>query len=92
MEVRINTTAEGPQTVIHIAGRLAGVAVAQLSEACDSIESSLVLDLTDLMSANTAGIDVIRTLEESGAELRGASPFVQLLLDDSTGIPDRPRT
>ena len=44
-----------------------------------------MLDLSNLLFADDAGIDVIRTLGEKGAELRGASPFVQLLLDDAPG-------
>ena len=85
MEIRIDITSEGPETVVHIAGRLSGVAVAQLEKACDPIEGGFVLDLSNLLFADDAGIDVIRTLGEKGAEVRGASPFVQLLLDDAPG-------
>jgi hypothetical protein len=44
-----------------------------------------VIDISNLLFADDAGIDVIRTLGEKGAEVRGASPFVQLLLDDALG-------
>ena len=85
MEIRIDITSEGPETVVCIAGRLSGVSVAQLRKACDPIEGALVLDLSNLLFADDAGIDVIRTIDEKGAEVRGASPFVQLLLEDTTG-------
>jgi anti-anti-sigma regulatory factor len=83
MEIRIDITSEGPETVVHIAGRLSGVAVAQLRKACDPIEGAFVLDLSNLLFADDAGIDVIHTIVEEGAEIRGVSPFIQLLLDDT---------
>lgn len=81
MEIRIDITSEGPETVVRVAGRLAGVAVAQLRKACDPIEGAFVLDLSNLLFADDAGIDVIHTIVEEGAEVRGASPFIQLLLE-----------
>ena len=86
MEIRIDITSEGPMTVVHITGSLSGAAVAQLRKACDPIEGGFVLDLSNLLIADDAGIDVIHTIVEEGAEVRGASPFVQLLLDGATGI------
>jgi len=83
--IRIDITSEGPETVVRTAGRLSGVAVAQLRKACDPIEGAFVLDLSNLLFADDAGIDVIHTIVEEGAEIRGASPFVKLLLDDTPG-------
>ena len=83
MEIRIDINAEGPETVVHVAGRLSGRAVTQFRQACDPIEDAFVLDLSDLLFADAAGIDVIRTTVEKGTEIRGASPFVQLLLEDT---------
>lgn len=85
MEIRIDITSEGPETVVRVAGRLSGIAVAQLRKACDPIEGAFVLDLSNLIFADVSGIDAIRTIGEKGAEIRGASPFIQLLLDDTTG-------
>jgi len=83
MEIRIDITSEGPETVVHIAGRLSGIAVAQLRKACDPIEGAFVLDLSNLLFADDAGIDTIRRLGEKRAEVRSASPFIQLLIDDT---------
>jgi anti-anti-sigma regulatory factor len=85
MELRIDITSEGPETVVYIVGRLSGTAVAQLRKACDPIEGAFLLDLSKLLFADDAGIDVIHKIVEEGAEVRGASPFVQLLLDDAPG-------
>jgi anti-anti-sigma regulatory factor len=83
MEIRIDIISEGPETVVYIAGRLSGAAVAQLRKACDPIEGAFVLDLSSLIFLDDEGIDAIRTLGEKRAEVRGASPFVQLLLDST---------
>jgi anti-anti-sigma regulatory factor len=83
MEIRIDITSEGPETVIHIAGRLSVTSVAQLKKVCDPIEGAFVIDLSNLLFADDAGIDTIRTIDKKGARVRGASPFIQLLLDDA---------
>jgi anti-anti-sigma regulatory factor len=82
MEIRIDITSEGPETVVYIIGRLSGAAVAELRKSCDPIEGVFLLDLSNLLLADDAGIDVIRKLCEKGTEVRGASPFIQLLLDN----------
>ena len=83
MEIRIDITSEGFETVVRVAGRLSGITVAQLRKACDPIEGAFVLDLSNLLFADDAGIDTIRTLRENGAEIRRASPFIQLLLEST---------
>ena len=85
MEVRIDITSEGPETVIRIAGRLTGSSVEQLRKVCDPIENPFALDLSSLMFADDAGIEAVRATGEKGAKIRGASPFIQLLLDDTSG-------
>ena len=85
MGFRIDITSEGPETVVYIVGRLSGAAVAQLRKVCDPIEGAFVLELSNLMFADDAGIDVIHMIAEEGAEIRGASPFVELLLNDAPG-------
>ena len=84
MGIRIDTTSEGPETVIHVAGRLSETTVAQLKKACDLIEGTFVVDLSNLLFADDTGTDTILTLCEKGAKVRGASPFIQLLLDDAS--------
>jgi len=85
MEIRIDIELEGPETVCYVAGRLTGPAIAQLADACESMEGHYVLDLSKLMFANDTGAEVIRTLCERGAEIRGASTFIKLLINGKTG-------
>ena len=82
MEIHIDIKTEGSRTVVRVAGSLSGDAIVQLREACDRIEGAFVLDLSNLRFADAAGTGVIRKLGEKGANVRGASPFVQLLLDE----------
>ena len=84
VEIRIDITSEGPEQVVRVAGRLTGSAVEQLREVCAPIGGALVLDLSSLTFADDAGIEAVRATAEKGAKIRGASPFIQLLLDDTS--------
>ena len=44
-----------------------------------------MIDLSNLLFADDAGISAIRALVDKGAQVHGASPFVQLLLDSAPG-------
>ena len=81
MDIRIDIENEGPEVVLHVAGRLTGPTITQLSEVCESMESHYVLDLSKLMFADDAGAEAIRTLCEGGAGIRGASSFIRLLIN-----------
>ena len=85
VEIRIDITSEGLETVIRIAGRLSNSAVPQLKKACYPIEDPFVMDLSNLLFADDEGIHAIRALADKGAQIHGASPFVRLLLDAAPG-------
>jgi hypothetical protein len=80
MDIRIDYISSDSKPVFSIAGRLGGSAVIQLKKACDPIEEPMMMDLTNLLFADDRGIDAIRSLIDRGWQIRGASPFVQLLL------------
>jgi hypothetical protein len=82
MSVRIETASEDSQTIVRVAGRLAGPGVHELMRTCRSAGGQCVLDLTGLRSADPDGIEAIRTLVRGVWKLRGVSPFIQLLLND----------
>ena len=81
MAFRIDINSEGPAVVVYVAGRLSGDATKLLRETCDPIKAAFVLDLSKLLFADDVGVDVIREISEQGAKIRGASPFIQLLVD-----------
>ncbi len=85
MEIRIDIESEGPDVVLHVAGRLTGPAIEQLAEACEPMKGRFVLDLSKLKFADDAGTEAIRTLRERGADIRGASSFIKLLINGKTG-------
>ena len=82
MAIRIDIDSHEDATVVRVAGRLTGAAGAQLTEACESKEGNCVLDLSELMFADDAGVEAIRTLREQGADISGASSFIRLLIND----------
>jgi hypothetical protein len=65
--------------VVRLAGSLTQAQVPELLGACEACPS-LVLDLSDLLHADGAGIDAVRQLRGSGASLVGASGYIQLKL------------
>ena len=49
------------------------------------MEGRFVLDLSKLKFTDDAGAEAIRTLRERGADIRGASYFIKLLVNGETG-------
>ena len=81
MDIRVDINSKGSETVICVAGRLTGNLIVHLKKACDSIEKPFAIDLSNLVSVDDDGITAIRELADKGAQVRGVSPFTQLLLD-----------
>ena len=81
MTIRITVSSEGPEVVVYLAGRLSEDATKELIDACDSINGNFVLDLSKLLFADDAGIDVIRVISDQETKIRGASQFIQLLIN-----------
>ena len=83
MAIRVDIKSEEYGLVVYLAGRLTGDEGTQLRNACDPIKGSFVLDLSKLLFANNSGIESIKALREKGAKIREASPFIQLLIDNT---------
>jgi anti-anti-sigma regulatory factor len=73
---------EHDATVVHVDGRLAVGGVRELDRAATVATGAVILDLTNLLSVDDAGVAALRVLSERGARLRGASPYVTLLLGE----------
>jgi hypothetical protein len=76
----IGVAQEAGRRVVRLAGRLSDAQVPELSRACDGA-NQLVLDLTDLLSADAAGLEAIRKLRDAGASISGAPGYIKLKLD-----------
>jgi anti-anti-sigma regulatory factor len=85
LTIRVTTEVGETVTTIRIEGKLTSVSVPDVRAACESANSPLRLDLSGLFSADSDGIRTLRSLSEQGAELNGASPYInQLLLEANT--------
>lgn len=80
MSVRITSISETTGTVLQIAGKLRTEDVDELEREASAVTGQLVLDVSDLTSADAAGAESLRTLTHRGAELRGISTYLALLL------------
>ena len=81
MGLYISQTTDGSTTIIKVDGRLVGEGVEELKRVCRDLVPPFVLELTDLQQADAAGLQLINCLADAGGELRGASPYIALLLD-----------
>ena len=86
MSIRITKTSDARETVLRIDGQLRMENVAELTKEHRSVEGTLVLELSDLQSADKAGVEVLLELVSLGAQIRGASPYIELLLKGSRGF------
>jgi len=82
MTVRIATTTVDERTHVQVAGRLESCDVPELDREIRSVVGPFALDLSELVSADDAGLDRLRELAAHGTELGSASHYLQMLLDD----------
>ena len=86
MDCWIGVVQEVDRRVVRLAGQLSGAQVPELLEACAD-GGGLQLDLSDLVSADMAGIDALQRLRAAGAHMVGVPGYIQLKLDSPTGRP-----
>jgi anti-anti-sigma regulatory factor len=67
-------------TIIRLVGRLGDDAARRLREKCGKASRPLVLDLSNLTAANTAGVLLLRRLASEGIHLVGMSRELRSLL------------
>ena len=79
MTIRISTTSP-EATRMTIVGRLTESAIGELEEACARVSGPLIVDVSDLRSADQAGEGCLRRLALEGACLEGMSPYMELWL------------
>jgi ABC-type transporter Mla MlaB component len=80
VECWIGVVQESDRRVVRLAGRLSVAQVPELLGACAEV-LSVEVDLTDLVSADVAGIEALQRLRGRGARLLGAPGYLQLKLD-----------
>jgi anti-anti-sigma regulatory factor len=75
---------------LKLEGSLSGPWVEELRKAWSAGAESpqnpeVTLDLSDINFVDEAGRDLLMKIRETGAVLRGASPFIREVLDQNTG-------
>lgn len=85
------TVIPGSPFRLRLHGRLAGAGVVECERACLRAGRDIVLDLSELRSADAAGIVALVQLRAAGATLEGASPYIRLLLQGLSGAVPEPR-
>jgi hypothetical protein len=84
----IGVVTEADRRVVRLAGRLSIAQVPEFLTACGE-GGSVELDLTDLVSADAAGIEALQRVRRKGATLVGTPGYIQLKLDsgpEPTGV------
>lgn len=89
MEIRLTVSVQDTGAVIHADGRLDRLAVAELEGVIRMTSGPVTLDLTNLLSADDAGVAALRNLSGKGVRFVGVSPYMALLLQ--TEHPRDPR-
>jgi len=78
--IRITRASDDQGAVLRIDGQLRSEDVDELGKEYRNVEGPAVLELTNLRSADAAGVALLLELVSLGAEVRGASPYIELLL------------
>ena len=84
MPVWIRRTCESNQTVFWVDGYLSAEDVDELDREYRSAQGSRILDLSNLQSADSDGVECLRVLILLGAEIRNASQYIALLLENES--------
>jgi len=86
MTLRIETRRSGVLTIVRIDGQLRKAGVAELTRVCHAIDGPVCLDLVNVQSIDSEGVQALTTLEARGAALVGVSPYVDRLLKRTGGL------
>jgi hypothetical protein len=88
VDCRIQISEAHDVRTVCVAGRLTDAHVPDLLTACGQTATTLRVDLTDLLSADTIAVEALRRIRDDGAELVGVVPYIQLKVDS---LAPRPR-
>lgn len=88
--LRITEWKSARGTTVRVEGRLDAGGVAELDDICRAAPRPIRLDLTSLLQADDAALELLRVLADAGATIGGASPYVRFLIENrGPGRTDR---
>jgi anti-anti-sigma regulatory factor len=79
VDLHISTEEKDGLLTVRVAGRLRAIGLEELRRACRE-GARVRLDLSDLITADEAGTTLLAALRDSGTELVGVPPYIDLLL------------
>jgi ABC-type transporter Mla MlaB component len=80
MAIRITKEVESEIAILHIDGQLRSKDIGALNSEYLDLTGPVALELSQLQSADAAGVAALLEIASLGAELRGVSGYVKLLL------------
>jgi hypothetical protein len=83
VECWIGIVQDDDRRIVRLAGRLSAAQVPELIGAC-SVPTAI--DLTELVSADVAGVEALQRLRNQGATLVGAPGYLQMKLDSPLAV------
>ena len=78
--VRISRKLGTGGTVVEVDGRLQSADVDELTREFAAADGPIVVELSNLQSADDAGVEALRKLASAGVRFQGASEYIALLL------------
>ena len=78
-------------TIVKVDGRLTATNLHELEQLVGTVDGPALIDLSNLVSADDAGVATLRSLAGRGARLIGVTPYVALLLADESAPPQPPK-
>lgn len=90
MAIRINRRHTKQVEIVELHGWLGEDTLGEFESLCGSIRGPLLLDLSNLVGADEAGLLALRRRGAGGARIEGASPYIRMLLDSVPAVPDEP--
>jgi hypothetical protein len=81
MPFKAEVVDDGGRITLRLAGRLDLEQSSELAHLYAQAHGAVRLELTDLLSADAAGLETLRMLRSRGAVLAGLSPYLTLRLE-----------
>ena len=81
MECLISVVRAADPRTVRVAGRLTDAQVPDLLRECATKAGLVQIDLGELVSADSVGLEALRRLRASGARIVNAPRFIELTLD-----------
>lgn len=77
MDLWIGVEDQGEVREVRLEGRLAAVSISELERVTGGLEPPIRFNLSQLLSADTAGLAALRAHQEAGRILVGTRPLIQ---------------